>query len=120
MSRMEDCCYKEQECWCKQCEYQRPENMPCDSMLPGGWSAFRKLRPQEKRLFYEATRTVMGATYRPLVVSTQTVAGTNYLFLAEMKVITATDCYTDLVTVSIFRALNGAVTLGEIKSIRPQ
>lgn len=55
----------------------------------------------------------MGVTYTPLLVATQVVNGTNYLFIAQKTIMNATQD-TTLVTVRIYQALDGTISLVSI------
>lgn len=106
------------------CNYQdpvcySPEEPVCTGTTTGGWSSFRKPTPQEKAIFNQAVSGLVGVVYEPLYVSTQVVAGTNYLFVVKTTV-PGPSCFVDIVTVGVFAALNGTITLGEIKTVRPQ
>ncbi len=115
-------CAPQQVVW-GNCECQYPvhcqtEEHECTGTTPGGWSSFMKPNREEIEIFEAAIKHLMGACYAPLYVSTQIVAGTNYLFVAK-QVIPGPTCFVDIVTVSIFVALDGTITLGEIKTVRP-
>jgi hypothetical protein len=51
-----------------------------NSNLIGGWSPYRSITPQDKLVFDEALKQVLGVNYSPQMVSTQVVNGTNYRF----------------------------------------
>lgn len=48
--------------------------------LPGGWSPYHDLTPDDKKVFDEAIKDLVGVVYSPSKVSTQVIAGTNYRF----------------------------------------
>ena len=56
-----------------------------DEMLMGGFSEQRPLAAEDSAVFAEATKDYAYLGLKPLSVSTQIVAGTNYLFVCEMK-----------------------------------
>lgn len=56
-------------------------------LMVGGWSPFRPLDPEDLLIFNEAMEGFVGVSYRPLMVSTQVVNGTNYRFECEAKVV---------------------------------
>nr|WP_302597584.1 hypothetical protein [uncultured Cellulosilyticum sp.] len=111
--------YVAQHCTCRKPSYYSPEESECTGTTPGSWSSFRRPNRQDSAIFEQAIRGLIGVLYEPLYVSTQVVAGRNYLFIAKTTVPGPT-CFVDIVTVSIFVALDGTITLGEIKTVRPQ
>ena len=48
--------------------------------LLGGWTPYHKLTAEDRAVFDEAMKGLIGVTYTPEEVSTQVVAGTNYRF----------------------------------------
>lgn len=56
-------------------------------MIPGGWTPFRALTPEDEKVFKEVTNKLMGVDYTPQSVSTQVVDGINYKFLCSGKVV---------------------------------
>jgi hypothetical protein len=56
-----------------------------DEMLMGGFSEQRPLAAEDSAVFAEATKDYTYLGLKPLSVSTQIVAGTNYLFVCEMN-----------------------------------
>ena len=56
-----------------------------DEMLMGGFSEQRPLAAEDSAVFAEATKDYAYLGLKPLSVSTQIVAGTNYLFVCEMN-----------------------------------
>ena len=56
-----------------------------DEMLMGGFSEQRPLAAEDSAVFAEATKDYAYLGLKPLSVSTQIVAGTNYLFMCEMN-----------------------------------
>ena len=71
----------------------------------GGWSAYHKLTPEDRKVFDEAMKGFVGVKYDPQSVSTQVVAGVNYRFkcLASMP---PSDVVWEAI-VEIFQPLNG-------------
>ena len=56
-----------------------------DEMLMGGYSEQRPLTPEDSAVFAAATKDYAYLQLKPLSVSTQVVAGMNYLFLCTMS-----------------------------------
>ena len=56
-----------------------------DEMLMGGYSEQRPLTPEDSAVFAAATKDYAYLQLKPLSVSTQVVAGMNYLFLGTMS-----------------------------------
>ncbi len=48
--------------------------------VPGGWTQFKDLTASDKKVFDEAMKHHVGATFTPEKVSKQIVNGTNYRF----------------------------------------
>lgn len=75
-----------------------------DEMLMGGFSEQRPLAAEDSAVFTEATKDYAYLGLKPLSVSTQVVAGTNYLFVCEMKAFGGPAVQTN---VKIFKPLPG-------------
>ena len=75
-----------------------------DEMLMGGYSEQRPLTAEDSAVFAEATKDYAYLSLKPLSVSTQVVAGMNYLFLCEMKAFGGPATQTN---VKIFKPLPG-------------
>jgi hypothetical protein len=56
-----------------------------EEMLMGGFSEQRPLNAEDSAVFVAATKDYAYLSLKPLSVSTQVVAGMNYLFVCEMK-----------------------------------
>lgn len=111
--------YVAQPLWAH-CACRRPSYcLPDTGTTTGDWTSFVRPTSEDRAIFEEAIRGLMGVFYEPLYVSTQMVVGKNYLFVAKASVPGPT-CFVDIVTVGIFVALDGTMTLGEIKTVRPQ
>ena len=75
-----------------------------DEMLLGGYSEQRPLTAEDSAAFAEATKDYAYLGLKPLSVATQIVAGTNYLFVCEMKAFGGSATQTN---VKIFKPLPG-------------
>ena len=75
-----------------------------DEMLLGGYSEQRPLTAEDSAVFAEATKDYAYLSLKPLSVATQIVAGTNYLFVCEMKAFGGPATQTN---VKIFKPLPG-------------
>ena len=75
-----------------------------DEMLLGGYSEQRPLTAEDSAVFAEATKDYAYLGLKPLSVATQVVAGTNYLFVCEMKAFGGPAVQTN---VKIFKPLPG-------------
>lgn len=75
-----------------------------DEMLVGGYSEQRPLTAEDSAVFAEATKDYAYLGLKPLSVATQVVAGTNYLFVCEMKAFGGPATQTN---VKIFKPLPG-------------
>lgn len=54
----------------------------------GKWTHFKPLTEKDFILFYEATKELCGAEYKPVLVATQVVKGTNYEFICNATSVT--------------------------------
>ena len=75
-----------------------------EEMLMGGYSEQRPLTAEDSAVFAAATKDYGYLSLKPLSVSTQVVAGTNFLFTCEMKAFGGPATQTN---VKIFRPLPG-------------
>ena len=75
-----------------------------DEMLMGGYSEQRPLTAEDSAVFVAATKDYAYLNLTPLSVSTQVVAGMNYLFLCEMKAFGGAAVQTN---VKVFKPLPG-------------
>lgn len=83
--------------------------------LDGGFTEFREITEEEKQMFDKVMESIVGMVQIPLAVATQVVAGVNYTFLCNAKLLVphATP-QNDLVT--IYKPLQGEPM---VTSIRP-
>lgn len=75
-----------------------------DEMLMGGYSEQRPLSAEDSAVFAAATKDYAYLGLKPLSVSTQVVAGTNFLFTCEMNAFGGPAVQTN---VKVFRPLPG-------------
>ena len=75
-----------------------------DEMLMGGYSEQRPLTAEDSAVFVAATKDYAYLGLKPLSVSTQVVAGTNFLFTCEMNAFGGPAVQTN---VKVFRPLPG-------------
>lgn len=82
-------------------------------MLPGGWSEFGPLDARSTAVFAAAMKGLLGVHYTPKQVSTQIVAGTNYRYRCDAKVVSPhSEKFT--ATVEIFQPLHGEPVITKI------
>lgn len=60
--------------------------MSAEAIIVGGWSKYHALTPEDKLVFDEAMKGLIGVDYKPQSVSTQVVAGMNYRFKCSASV----------------------------------
>lgn len=90
--------------------------MTTDDLMPDGYTPFRILIEKDKALFKTILDKLVGVNYDPIAVSTQVVAGTNYKFFCNAKIVSPqSEYYTAMVI--IFQDLKGEAHLSEIKKI---
>lgn len=86
-----------------------------ETLVPGGWTKYHKLTPEDKKVFDEALKGFVGATYSPESVATQVVAGTNYRFKCTASIPPALVVWEAIV--EIFQPLDGKPYITGIKNI---
>ena len=87
-----------------------------DEALPGGWAQADSpvVTDEVKAVFEKAVEGLTGVSYTPVaLISTQTVAGTNYCFLCEATVVVP-DSEPSYVLAYVSEDLDGSAELGEI------
>ncbi|RXK88729.1 hypothetical protein EST62_01730 [Chlorobaculum sp. 24CR] len=83
---------------------------------PGGWSKFEMLLSPDRAVFKETMAGLAGVGYEPLVVRKQVVAGMNYEFFCNARVVyPGTDWYPAMVL--IYKPLNGNAVIRKISKI---
>lgn len=55
--------------------------------VPGSWSEFKCVDENAKKVFEKAIHNLVGVHYTPVAVSQQVVAGINYRFFCNSKVV---------------------------------
>jgi len=86
------------------------------AQVPGGYGPFEPVDANTKAIFDKAMSGLLGVGYKPLIVATQVVAGTNYLYMCNAQVVApGTTAYP--VEVIIFQPLNGPPHLISIKRV---
>ncbi len=53
--------------------------------MPGGWSAYQAVTPEDQAVLDQGLGGVLGATYKPLCVSKQIVAGNSPFFVSDIQ-----------------------------------
>jgi len=76
-----------------------------ETLVPGGWTKYHALTPEDQVVFDEALQGFVGVKYTPNEVSTQVVAGTNYRFKCTASVPPALVVWEAIV--EIFKPLDG-------------
>lgn len=86
-------------------------------MNPGAWTTFKKdISDKELNIFKQATENLEGVEYTPIAVATQVVAGMNYKFLCNGKVVYP-NAPEITVMITIYEPLEGPVHITEIRRI---
>mgnify|MGYP003579581385 CR=1 FL=1 len=86
-----------------------------DTLVPGGWTKYHKLTPEDEVVFKEATQGLVGVKYTPQEVSTQVVAGTNYRYRCTASIPPAQVIWEAIV--EIFKPLDGKPYITSIHRI---
>ncbi|RPH30731.1 MAG: hypothetical protein EHM93_15350 [Bacteroidales bacterium] len=88
-----------------------------EQVLLGAWSVFTcKIDEQAKHAFEEALHDLVGVHYSPVVVSQQVVAGMNYRFFCNSKVVYP-HSLNGAAIVSIYKPLQGKAHITSITPI---
>jgi hypothetical protein len=92
---------------------------PRPAHIPGGWQNWQfTVTRKTEAILHEATKPLLGVSYKGLAVDTQLVAGMNYCFLCEAEVsIVKASPYPALVW--IYQPLQGSPHVEEIQVIHP-
>lgn len=86
-------------------------------MNSGAWTTFSKnISERELSIFKQATKNLEGVEYTPIAVSTQVVAGINYKFLCNGKIVYP-NTPEIAVIITIYEPLEGPAHITEIKRI---
>lgn len=95
--------------------------MPVSAKTSGGWSVSKArysfLNKDQKVTFKKAINEMTGVSYKPVaVLAKQVVAGTNYIYLAQGKTVTAKPKSAWYI-LSAYKALDNEVSLNSSKKI---
>ena len=93
-----------------------------EAPIAGGWEAAQDgtITEELQALFDKAMEKVVGVDYTPIeLLETQVVAGTNYKFLCESRVV-APDAETKQAIVTIYEDLDGNVSVTDISDTEEQ
>ena len=93
-----------------------------EEVLDGGWEAVEDgtITDELQELFGRAVEGLVGVEYTPIeLLETQIVAGTNYKFLCESRVV-APDAETKQVIVTVYEDLDGNVSVTDISDAEEQ
>lgn len=71
----------------------------------GGWTPYHELTAEDKKVFEQAIKNILGVKYTPKMVSTQVVAGVNYRFRCDATVPPSYAIWEAIV--EIYKPLNG-------------
>jgi len=83
---------------------------------PGGWSRFEMLTPSDRAVFKETMGNLTWVGYRPVAVRKQVVAGMNYEFFCNARVVyPGKEWYP--VMVLIYKPLNGNAVIKKISKV---
>lgn len=77
-----------------------------ENLVLGGWTRYQDLTPEDKAVFNEATKGLVGVKYTPEKVSKQVVNGTNYRYKCTASIPPALVVWEAIV--EIYKPLNGA------------
>ena len=88
-------------------------------LLPGGWTYYScQIDDATRKVFEQALEDIIGVEYWPVAVATQVVAGTNFSFFCNSRMVVPNAVWKPAL-VSIHRDLNGKVELCNIRIMEP-
>lgn len=80
-------------------------NQDAAANFVGGWSPYRNLTADDKKVFDQALKGFVGVKYTPETVSTQLVSGTNYRFKCNASIPPSQIVWQAIV--EVYKPLNG-------------
>jgi hypothetical protein len=104
------------------CGQKAPGETKEETAVTGGWEAVEDgtVTDELQVLFDKAMEKMVGVDYTPIeLLETQVVAGTNYKFLCESRVV-APDAETKQAIVTIYEDLDGNVSVTDISDTKEQ
>lgn len=88
-------------------------------MLSRGWSSFScDISPEARQVFEAACSELVGMSYKPVAVATQIVAGKDYSFFCNAKIV-APNTPNQAALINIYQPLNGEPYITEIRKLEP-
>ncbi len=88
-------------------------------MMPGGWTGYSsEVTTDQKDILKKALKDFVGATYEPIGIQTQVVAGENYCFFCIGKMVIQ-DPVPYLAKVKVNKNLDGEIKLTGIEVVHP-
>jgi hypothetical protein len=86
------------------------------AQVVGGYGPFEPVDAKTKDIFAKAMAGPVGVGYTPLIVATQVVDGTNYLYMCNAQVV-APGTSANPMEVIVFQPLNGPPKKTSIKNV---
>lgn len=87
-------------------------------IMVGAWTKFRSnMNEEDKRVFNSAMEGLMGVSYEPVAVATQSVEGTNYRFFCNSHIVRP-DAPNEASMIEIWQKPNGEIQPPRITNIR--
>lgn len=87
-----------------------------NNQMMGGWSEYKPLTEEAKKVFEDVLNNFVGVDYSPLLVATQVVAGENMNFFCNAKAVYPSAPNKGAI-VSIYKPLDGEAHITEIKEV---
>lgn len=89
------------------------------NQILGGWSPYScEINADARKAFDEALEELLGVDYEPVAVATQVVAGLNYSFFCNSKVVAPNTPWRPAL-VSVHQPLKGKAQLVDIRVMEP-
>lgn len=85
-------------------------------IMPGGWSAFQCVNKEATQVFEKALQGFVGVSYTPVAFATQVVAGTNFRFFCNARIVYP-ESINEAAIISIYQPPNGIPQLTGIKRV---
>jgi hypothetical protein len=84
--------------------------------IDGGWTVHDSITEEDINVFNTAKNGLVGVDYKPEMVATQVVAGTNYCFICKATIVIP-DAPEGISKVMIFKPLEGNPVITSIEKI---
>lgn len=84
--------------------------------MPGGWTVYDAVSEEEMKIFNAAMKGLVGVDYKPEIVATQIVNGTNQCFICKTTIVVP-DSPEGISKVMIYQPLHGDPVVTSIEKL---